>query len=304
MANSIPLRIRGCVQYLQTGYRFGLGLVPGSDLLGEVATEILMAIARSDAAYHNLEHTIQVALVGQEILQGKHRCEGNVTPDDWLHFLLALLCHDIGYIKGICQGDRPDENRFVTGQGSAEQSPPNPAYNLPDENRFVTGQGSDCITLAPKATGASLTPFHVDRGKQFIAERFANHPKIDVTRLQGYIELTRFPVPNDEAHRCTLDYPGLTRAADLIGQLSDPNYLVKIPALFEEFAEIGSNQALGYRKPSDLRAGYPKFYWNVVSQYVHHGIRYLEITLEGKPVLENLYTNLKVVEHELTLAAA
>jgi hypothetical protein len=280
MANSIPLRIRGCVQYLQTGYRFGLGLVPGSDLLGEVATEILMAIARSDAAYHNLEHTIQVALVGQEILQGKHRCEGNVTPDDWLHFLLALLCHDIGYIKGICQGDRPDENRFVTGQGS------------------------DCITLAPKATGASLTPFHVDRGKQFIAERFANHPKIDVTRLQGYIELTRFPVPNDEAHRCTLDYPGLTRAADLIGQLSDPNYLVKIPALFEEFAEIGSNQALGYRKPSDLRAGYPKFYWNVVSQYVHHGIRYLEITLEGKPVLENLYTNLKVVENELTLAAA
>jgi hypothetical protein len=144
----------------------------------------------------------------------------------------------------------------------------------------------------------------VDRGKQFIAERFANHPKIDVTRLQGYIELTRFPVPNDEAHRCTLDYPGLTRAADLIGQLSDPNYLVKIPALFEEFAEIGSNQALGYRKPSDLRAGYPKFYWNVVSQYVHHGIRYLEITLEGKPVLENLYTNLKVVENELTLAAA
>jgi hypothetical protein len=280
MANSIPLRIRGCVQYLQTGYRFGLGLVPGSDLLGEVATEILMAIARSDAAYHNLEHTIQVALVGQEILQGKHRCEGNVTPDDWLHFLLALLCHDIGYIKGICQGDRPDENRFVTGEGSG------------------------CITLAPTATGASLTPFHVDRGKQFIAERFANHPKIDVTRLQRYIELTRFPVPNDEAHRCTLDYPGLTRAADLIGQLSDPNYLVKIPALFEEFAEIGSNQALGYRQPSDLRAGYPKFYWNVVSQYVHHGIRYLEITLEGKPVLENLYTNLKVVEHELTLAAA
>lgn len=242
MANSIPLRIRGCVQYLQTGYRFGLGLVPGSDLLMEVATEILMAIARSDAAYHNLEHTIQVALVGQEILQGKHRCGGNVTPEDWLHFLLALLCHDIGYIKGICQGDRPDENRFVTGEGA------------------------DCITLAPTATGASLTPFHVDRGKQFIAERFANHPKIDVTLLQRYIELTRFPVPNDEAHRCTLDYPGLTRAADLIGQLSDPNYLVKIPALFQEFEEIGGNQALGYRQPSDLRAGHPKFYWNVVSQ--------------------------------------
>lgn len=282
MATSIPLRIRGCVQYLQTAYRFayGKGFDTYGELLGEVTTEVLMAIARSDAAYHNLEHTIQVTLVGQEILQGKHRCEHSVTPEDWLHFLLALLCHDIGYIKGICQGDRPDEHRFATGVGA------------------------DRITLPPTATGASLTPFHVDRGKQFVEERFAHHPQIDGLRLQRYIELTRFPVPQDEAHRCTLDYPGLTRAADLIGQLSDPHYLAKIPALFQEFEETGGNQALGYQQPSDLRAGYPKFYWNVVSQYVHHGIRYLEVTPEGKPILENLYTNLKVVEHELTLAAA
>jgi hypothetical protein len=24
---------------------------------------------------------------------------------DWLHFIISLLCHDIGYVRGICTGD-------------------------------------------------------------------------------------------------------------------------------------------------------------------------------------------------------
>ena len=30
-------------------------------------------IANSDALYHNVEHTVMVTLVGQDMLQGKHR---------------------------------------------------------------------------------------------------------------------------------------------------------------------------------------------------------------------------------------
>src|SRR5215469_12457381 len=44
-------------------------------------------------------------LVGQEILRGKHISEGGVTPRDWLHFIISLLCHDIGYVRGVCRGD-------------------------------------------------------------------------------------------------------------------------------------------------------------------------------------------------------
>ena len=48
-------------------------------------------------------------------------------------------------------------------------------------------------------------------------------------RLKKNIEHTRFPVPDDEAHESTDDFPGLVRAADLIGQLADINYLRKQP---------------------------------------------------------------------------
>ncbi len=62
-------------------------------------------ISNCDALYHNVEHTIMVTLCGQEILRGKHLTEGGVRPKDWLHFMMACLCHDIGFVKGICRKD-------------------------------------------------------------------------------------------------------------------------------------------------------------------------------------------------------
>ena len=61
--------------------------------------------ADSDALYHDVEHILMVTLAGQEILLGKHIREGGITPDDWLHFMVSLLCHDIGYVRGVCVGD-------------------------------------------------------------------------------------------------------------------------------------------------------------------------------------------------------
>jgi len=65
----------------------------------------LETIATSDAAYHDVNHTIMVTLVGQELLRGRHISVGRVTPHDWLYFIISLLCHDIGYVRGICRGD-------------------------------------------------------------------------------------------------------------------------------------------------------------------------------------------------------
>jgi hypothetical protein len=47
---------------------------------------------------------MMVTLVRQEILRGKHIREGGVSPRDWLHFISSLLCHDIGYVRGVCSG--------------------------------------------------------------------------------------------------------------------------------------------------------------------------------------------------------
>jgi hypothetical protein len=56
-------------------------------------------------------------------------------------------------------------------------------------------------------------------------------------------------VPDDEVHQETGSFGGLIRAADLIGQLGDPNYLRKLPALYYEFEELGTNEKMGYTCP-------------------------------------------------------
>ena len=60
----------------------------------------------------------------------------------------------------------------------------------------------------------------------------------------------------------------LVRAANLIGQLGDPQYLRKANALYYEFEEVGMNKQLGYTSPADLIDLYPKFYWNSVAAHI------------------------------------
>src|SRR5207244_9650874 len=85
-----------------------------------------------------VEHTLMVTLVGQEILRGKHVRAGGVSPRDWMHFLLSLLCHDIGYVRGVCRDDR--------------------------NGIYITGVDDQTITVPSGASDAALTPHHVDRG--------------------------------------------------------------------------------------------------------------------------------------------
>jgi hypothetical protein len=283
MLSTLPQNrlIHQCIKYLQTGFRYVYGDRHSdyAEALTDAAVLTLRTIASGDAAYHNLEHTVIVTLVGHHILCGRHVCDGT-SPQDWVNFIVSLLCHDIGYIKGACQGDRLQEKAYATGI---------------DDSKII---------LSAHATGASLTPHHVDRGKLFVAENFATHPLIDIEFIQLNIELTRFPIPKDTVYQDTLNYPGLTRAADLIGQLSDPGYLTKLPALYSEFAELGGGKARGYNSPKDLRTSYPKFYWHTVYPYLRHGIRYLESSYEGRPTLTSMQDNLSAVEHELMFAMA
>lgn len=232
-------------------------------------------IANSDALYHNVDHTIMVSLVGQAILKGKHLREGGITPSDWMHFMLALLCHDIGYVKGICRSDR--------------------------DGRYATGIEGETVLIGPESTCAALAPYHVDRSKRFVAERFGENmllKELDVDRLITFIEMTRFPIPKEDGYEDTRDYPGLLRAADLIGQFGDPGYLRKIPALFYEFEENGGNLAAGYASPGDMRQRYAGFYWQVVSPYIQDALGYLQVTREGKEWIANLQAHVFTVEHE------
>ncbi len=241
---------------------------PGA--LNLAARMVLEVIATSDALYHDAQHTLFVTLVGQEILRGKH-LKMMLTPDDWMHYTVATLCHDIGYVRGVCSGDTATS--------------------------FVIDAAGNRVTPPRGATDAFLTPYHVDRGKIFIRERGRSIPFIDQDRIAKAIELTRFPVPQGSDDTETDTEAGLVRAADLIGQLADPRYLQKLSALYCEFVETGTDKALGLTSAADLADQYPRFFWNSVEPYIRDAIDYLELTQEGRQWVASLYSNVFAIEH-------
>jgi hypothetical protein len=280
MLNLQKLAIDLCVEELRNAYERTYSNM--EQQLGNIimwaGRLVLENIANSDALYHNVEHTVMVTLAGQSIIEGKHLLEGGVAPRDWVHYMMAVLCHDIGYVRGICGGDR--------------------------EGMVATGVGDDTVEIPRGASDAALSPYHVDRSKLFVRERFGKGllmgmvTNIDAELIASYIEMSRFPVPDDDWYKDTQGYPGLVRAADFIGQLGDPNRPRKSAALFFEFEETGSNEELGYNRPGDLHDNYAKFYWDVVSPYIQEALRYLRVTQEGKQWIANLYANVFGAEHE------
>ncbi|HMR33979.1 MAG TPA: hypothetical protein PKA13_06115 [Geminicoccaceae bacterium] len=241
-----------------------------ADLLRAMARVVVERMANSDALYHDARHTMMVTMVGQSILRGRILSQ-HVTPEDWLHYTVATLVHDIGYLRGICLGDA--------------------------DGRYVVNASGDTVMLPRGASDAALAPYHVERGEIFVRERLGEMRIIDTDRIARGIELTRFPVPDDSDHQDTTGEPGLVRAADLIGQLGDPYYPCKLNGLFCEFQEIGMAQKLGYESPADLAEDYPRFFWSCVSPYIQEGIRHLDQTLEGKKWLAHLYSHVFVEEH-------
>ncbi len=271
MLNLQKIKIEYCIDNLSKAYERNYSEME-QQLLNIIVWSTHLAletIANSDALYHDVEHTVMAALAGQSILEGKHLAEGGVSPQHWAHFIIALLFHDIGYVKGICRADKG--------------------------NKFATGIDDKTVELPRGSTDAALSPYHVDRSKTFVRERFGEgmimQGLIDAERVATYIEMTRFPVPEDDWYQDTKGYPALVRAADLVGQLGEPNRLQKCTALFYEFEEIGLNEALGYQRPGDLRRSNAKFYWDVISPYVQQALRYLRVTQDGKQWIANLQAN-------------
>jgi hypothetical protein len=235
---------------------------------------VLESISNSDALYHNAEHTMMVTLVGQQIMRGRLLTEA-IQPDDWMHFILALLVHDIGYVRGACPGDT--------------------------ETAFIIDTEGNTFTPPRGASDASLTPWHVDRGMIYARHRFGPSARIDEERIARAIDYTRFPVPDDAAYLETATEPALVRAADLIGQMADPFYHRKINALFHEFVETGEAKRLGYANPRDLMDNYPNFFWSQVQPLIEPALETLERTMEGKQWIAQLYNQVFQVERRSTV---
>ena len=252
----------------QMSRRFGstdAGLIERVQSAARLAIE---CIGNSDALYHNVEHTMLVTLVGFDILRGRQLLI-ETGASDFEHLIVACLFHDIGYVRGILSGDSAD-GYVIDAKGNKAELP----------------RGS---------SDAALMPYRVDRSKLFVMDRVAKVKWLDATRIASAIECTRHGAGDSDGEEGML-----VRAANLIGQLGDPQYLRKANALYYEFEEVGRNKQFGYVSPADLTDQYPKFYWSSVSAHIQSAMRYLNVTSSGRRWVANLHSNIFRAERELS----
>jgi hypothetical protein len=144
------------------------------------------------------------------------------------------------------------------------------------------------------SSDAALMPYRIDRSKLFVMDRVAKVKWLDATRIANAIECTRHGADSDGEESM------LVRAANLIGQLGDPQYLRKANALYHEFEEVGRNKQFGYVSLADLTDQYPKFYWSSVWVHIQSAMRYLKVTSNGRRWIANLHSNIFRAERELS----
>jgi hypothetical protein len=216
-----------------------------------------------------------VTLAGHDILMGRQMFRPT-TASDYANFIVACLIHDIGYVRGILHGD--------------------------DNESYVADLSGRTIRLPRGSSDAALAPYHVDRSELFVTERLDGVEEVDAARIARAIEYTRVPYTLSSNDDLIEEEGLLLRAADLIGQLGDPNYLIKANTLFYEFEEIGLNKKLGYDTLTDVVYEYPQFCWNTVAPQIKMAIRYLNLTSRGRQWVANLYGNVFRAERELHLS--
>ncbi len=254
--------------------RFGSSHTRLTEIVPNLARLALECIGNSDALYHNIEHTMLVTLAGHDILRGRFLLEGR-EPTDYTHLIVACLMHDIGYVRGILKGD---------GEGG-----------------YVIDATGRKMSLQRGSSDAALLPHHVDRSILFVLDRLKSIEVLDAERIARAINITRFP--RDSVEEQEAEEEGwLLRAADLVGQLGDPNYLKKSNALFYEFEECGLNRQLGYTSPTDIVEKYPHFFYDSVAPRIQIAIRYLNVTSGGRQWIANLYSNLFRAERSVNLS--
>jgi hypothetical protein len=179
-----------------------------------------------DARYHDLEHTLQGTLCLTTLLRG--RAEAGATPvldrETFELCILAILLHDTGYLKH--RGD----------------------YN---------------------GTGAKYTQTHVNRSCEF-AERLLTTKGFNPGQIQSVKNMIRCTGMGANVAAIPFGSPmericGFALGtADLLGQMAAPDYVDKLPILFDEFVEagrfMGNPGAVGFVSVEDLMSKTPAFW--------------------------------------------
>lgn len=184
-----------------------------------------------DMAYHNIEHTFQTALCLARMYAGRADVPGlaPLEPSDFRRALAAMLFHDTGYLKS--RGDT-------------------------------------------QGTGAKYTFVHEQRSAELATAMLSEigWPEKELDAIRLFILCTG---PSSRPDRLPFRTPvdvelgAMVCTADFLGQMSDPNYLKKLPELFREFEEAYDVRGLKEEKrpfhsPRELLEKTPEFWRDFV----------------------------------------
>ncbi len=225
-----------------------------------------------DTVYHDFEHTLQVTLCLVRLMANRHRLgtEPVMTATNFRIGLTAILFHDVGYLK------------------------------TEDDH---------------EGTGAKFTFVHEQRSCEFadIYLEDQSWPKSEIFAVQHLISCT--------GPRSVIDAIPFTSkverimgeavcTADYLGQMSDPNYVDKLPVLFKEFEESDDYREVPkedrlFKTFEDLLRGTPFFWEKIVLSKLNmdcHGLyRFLaEPYPDGEnPYVDKIKENLGVVRQRI-----
>ena len=264
---------RAFADHLVEGYRavYGKRDPDHGSIIRAMAQLAVERISSSDALYHDVHHTDDGDAGRPDHPARPDHGRGD-GPEDWLHFTVATLCHDIGYLRGICPGDR--EGRYV-----------------------IDGEGNT-IEAPRGASDAFLAPYHIERGKIFVRHRCRRSRHLDPERIAQAIELTRFPIPDDDDHADTDTEAGAgpCRRPDRPAGRPGPPAQAQCALLRvrrDRHRAPARLRVAGRSGRAVIRASSGR----KVEPYLDTALRHLERTVEGKQWIAQLYAHVFVEEH-------
>jgi hypothetical protein len=202
-----------------------------------------------DARYHDFEHTLQGTLCLARLLGGWRAAGATpaLTDEGFRLAIIAVLLHDTGYLKR-------------------------------DDDRA--------------GSGAKYTLTHVARSAEFAAVLLAarGFTPAQILMVQNLIRCTgvnanlaALPFQSELERRlgCAL------ATADLLGQMAAPDYVDKLPLLFEEFLEAGRFNGQpgamgGFASAADLVARTPAFWEKYVRPRIEQDFAGLHHFLDAR----------------------
>ncbi len=202
------------------------------------------AYQKCDTGYHDLEHTLHAYLAMARIISGLVREYPEALSEEFVVIgLISALGHDTGYIR---------------------------------EKDDIEGKGG------------KYTQVHMNRSREFMG-KYLPKLKFGLQQIQYVqniisctgLQISMLSIPfTSEMERKTGYILG---TADLIGQMSDPNYVEKLPKLYDEFNDGG---VLGYTSAQDLIERTPAFWEDIVMKRLkedfHSVYRFVANYFEGK----------------------